>query len=100
MSSPRRHGVTEAPASLDGRRFAFSTKTTTRRRTWNCAHPSVAPCLRGELRAVPAVGLGSRPMPASALPDLADMTRDELTKFLVDAGQPRFRGDQVFRWIW
>jgi 23S rRNA (adenine2503-C2)-methyltransferase len=34
------------------------------------------------------------------LPDLTDMTRDELTKFLVDAGQPRFRGDQVFRWLW
>src|SRR6185295_8336273 len=34
------------------------------------------------------------------LPDLADMTREELTTFLVAAGQPRFRGDQVFRWIW
>jgi 23S rRNA (adenine2503-C2)-methyltransferase len=39
-------------------------------------------------------------MTPTPLPDLADMTRDELTKFLVDAGQPRFRGDQVFRWIW
>jgi 23S rRNA (adenine2503-C2)-methyltransferase len=37
---------------------------------------------------------------AAPLPDLTDMTREELTKFLVDAGQPRFRGDQVFRWIW
>jgi 23S rRNA (adenine2503-C2)-methyltransferase len=34
------------------------------------------------------------------LPDLTDMTRAELTAFLVAAGQPRFRGDQVFRWIW
>lgn len=34
------------------------------------------------------------------LQDLTELTRDELTKFLVDAGQPRFRGDQVFRWIW
>ena len=39
-------------------------------------------------------------MDVSPLPDLTDMTRDELTKFLVAAGQPRFRGDQVFRWIW
>jgi 23S rRNA (adenine2503-C2)-methyltransferase len=34
------------------------------------------------------------------LPDLSDMTRDELTAFLVAAGEKRFRGDQVFRWIW
>jgi 23S rRNA (adenine2503-C2)-methyltransferase len=39
-------------------------------------------------------------MTDAPLPDLTDMTREELTKFLVDAGQPRFRGDQVFRWIW
>jgi len=39
-------------------------------------------------------------MDATPLPDLTDMTRDELTKFLVAAGQPRFRGDQVFRWLW
>ena len=34
------------------------------------------------------------------LPDLSDMTREQLTKFLVDAGEPRFRANQVFRWIW
>jgi len=34
------------------------------------------------------------------LPDLADMTRAELAAFFVAAGEPRFRGDQVFRWIW
>jgi 23S rRNA (adenine2503-C2)-methyltransferase len=34
------------------------------------------------------------------LPDLIDMTRDELTAFLAAAGEPRFRGDQVFRWLW
>ena len=39
-------------------------------------------------------------MSDATLPDLADMTRAELTKFLVAAGEPRFRGDQVFRWIW
>jgi 23S rRNA (adenine2503-C2)-methyltransferase len=39
-------------------------------------------------------------MTTPPLPDLADMTRDELTAFLVAAGEPRFRGDQVFRWIW
>jgi 23S rRNA (adenine2503-C2)-methyltransferase len=39
-------------------------------------------------------------MSAATLPDLSDMTREELTKFLVAAGEPRFRGDQVFRWIW
>ncbi len=39
-------------------------------------------------------------MTTATLPDLADMTRDELTRFLVAAGEPRFRGDQVFRWIW
>ncbi len=39
-------------------------------------------------------------MAAQPLPDLADMTRDELTAFLVAAGEKRFRGDQVFRWIW
>jgi 23S rRNA (adenine2503-C2)-methyltransferase len=39
-------------------------------------------------------------MAPPTLPDLADMTRDELTAFLVAAGEKRFRGDQVFRWIW
>ncbi len=34
------------------------------------------------------------------LPDLTDLTREEISKFLVAAGAPRFRGDQVFRWIW
>jgi 23S rRNA (adenine2503-C2)-methyltransferase len=39
-------------------------------------------------------------MATATLPDLSDMTREELTQFLVAAGEPRFRGAQVFRWIW
>jgi 23S rRNA (adenine2503-C2)-methyltransferase len=37
---------------------------------------------------------------AADIPDLADMTREELAAFVVGAGEPRFRGDQVFHWIW
>ncbi len=32
--------------------------------------------------------------------DLRDLTREELRVFVKDLGEPAFRGDQVFRWIW
>src|SRR5512144_123607 len=28
-----------------------------------------------------------------------DMTHDELAAFLVEAGEPRFRADQIFQWL-
>ena len=33
------------------------------------------------------------------MPDLTSMTRSELTAFLQELGQPKFRGDQLFHWL-
>lgn len=37
---------------------------------------------------------------SSALPSLLDLPREDLRAFLAGLGEPPFRGDQVFRWIW
>ena len=41
------------------------------------------------------------PPPARPDPcDVRDVPREDLRRFLVALGEPAFRGDQVFRWLW
>ncbi|MCE9638256.1 MAG: 23S rRNA (adenine(2503)-C(2))-methyltransferase RlmN [Planctomycetes bacterium] len=43
----------------------------------------------------------SEPSPPTApRPDLRDLTREELRTFVATLGEPSFRGDQIFRWLW
>jgi 23S rRNA (adenine2503-C2)-methyltransferase len=37
---------------------------------------------------------------ADARPDLCDLPREDLRRLVASLGEPAFRGDQVFRWIW
>lgn len=37
---------------------------------------------------------------AQKRPDLKDMTRQELREFVTELGQPAFRGDQIFSWMY
>ncbi len=34
------------------------------------------------------------------LPDLRDLTRDALRELVAGLGEPAYRGEQIFRWIW
>lgn len=51
---------------------------------------------------LPSEGAAGTPpaAPSAKKPDLRDLTREELRAFVKDLGEPAFRGDQVFRWIW
>ena len=40
---------------------------------------------------------GETPPP---LPDLRDLTREALREFVDGLGEPAYRGEQIFRWIW